>query len=58
MAEDVPSPINLQDMKTEREWAALYMSVAEQREALLSAGFVTVEQVLLKSGLVLHDAAL
>lgn len=36
----------------------LYMSVAEQREALLSAGFVTVEQVLLKSGLVLHDASL
>jgi predicted methyltransferase len=34
----------------------LYMSVAEQRQALLSAGFVTVEQVLLKSGLVLHNA--
>ena len=34
----------------------LFMSVAEQRHALLSAGFVTVEQVLLKSGLVLHNA--
>ena len=34
----------------------LYMSVAEQRQALLSAGFVTVEQVLLKNGLVLHNA--
>jgi len=34
----------------------LYMSVAEQRQALLSAGFVSVEQVMLKSGLVLHNA--
>ena len=34
----------------------LYMSVTEQRQALLSAGFATVEQVLLKSGLVLHNA--
>jgi SAM-dependent methyltransferase len=34
----------------------LYMSVAEQKQALLSAGFVTVEQVLLKNGLVLHNA--
>jgi SAM-dependent methyltransferase len=34
----------------------LYMSVAEQRQALLAAGFERVEQVLLKGGLVLHRA--
>jgi SAM-dependent methyltransferase len=34
----------------------LYMSVAEQRHALLAAGFERVEQVLLKGGLVLHRA--
>ncbi|MBY0469512.1 MAG: class I SAM-dependent methyltransferase [Burkholderiaceae bacterium] len=35
---------------------ALYMTVEEQRDALLSAGFPTVEQLLLKGGLVLHRA--
>ena len=35
----------------------LYMSVAEQRDALLVAGFARVEQVMLKGGLVLHRAA-
>lgn len=34
----------------------LYMTVAEQREALISAGFSKVEQLLLKGGLVLHCA--
>jgi SAM-dependent methyltransferase len=34
----------------------LYMTVAEQYEALLSAGFSRVEQRLLKGGLVLHHA--
>lgn len=34
----------------------LYMSVAEQRQALLSAGYGSVEQVMLKGGLVLHHA--
>lgn len=34
----------------------LYMSVAEQRDALLTVGFVGVEQRLLKGGLVLHLA--
>ena len=34
----------------------LYMSVAEQAEALKSAGFSKVEQVLLMGGLVLHRA--
>lgn len=33
----------------------LYMSVAEQRQALLDAGFGSVEQVMLKGGLVLHN---
>lgn len=32
----------------------LYMSVAEQRQALLAAGFGSVEQVMVKGGLVLH----
>jgi SAM-dependent methyltransferase len=36
--------------------AELYMTVDEQREALLSAGFIQVEQVLLRGGLVLHHA--
>ena len=36
--------------------AELYMTVDEQREALLGAGFTQVEQVLLKGGLVLHHA--
>jgi SAM-dependent methyltransferase len=34
----------------------LYMTVQEQRDALLSSGFSKVEQVLLKGGLVLHRA--
>jgi len=34
----------------------LYMTVEEQRAALLAAGFTQVEQVLLKGGLVLHQA--
>lgn len=34
----------------------LYMSVAEQKQSLLAAGFCSVEQVLLKGGLVLHNA--
>ncbi len=34
----------------------LYMSVAEQREALLTSGYGSVEQVMLKGGLVLHHA--
>ena len=34
----------------------LYMTVGEQREALVAAGFTQVEQVLLKGGLVLHQA--
>jgi len=32
----------------------LYMSVAEQREALLAAGFNQVEQIMIKGGLVMH----
>jgi SAM-dependent methyltransferase len=36
--------------------AELYMTVDEQREALLGAGFTHVKQVLLKGGLVLHHA--
>jgi len=32
------------------------MSVEEQRQALMDAGFTKVEQVLLKGGLVLHRA--
>jgi SAM-dependent methyltransferase len=35
---------------------ALYMSVAEQRQALLAAGFESVRQVMAKGGLVLHHA--
>ena len=34
----------------------LYMTVDQQREALLSAGFASVEAVLVKGGLVLHRA--
>lgn len=34
----------------------LYMTVAEQKAALMAAGFGRVEQVLLKGGLVLHQA--
>jgi len=34
----------------------LYMTAEEQRQALLSAGFAQVEQLLLKGGLVLHRA--
>lgn len=34
----------------------LYMSVVEQRQALLDSGFRSVQQVLLKGGLVLHRA--
>ena len=35
----------------------LYMSMSEQRQALLSSGFSRVEQVLLKGGLVFHHAS-
>ena len=35
----------------------LYMSVSEQRDALLVAGFAQVEQVMINDGLVLHRAA-
>ena len=35
----------------------LYMTVAEQREALIAAGFTTVKLLLLKGGLVLHSAS-
>ena len=35
----------------------LYMTVAEQREALIGAGFSRVELLLLKGGLVLHSAS-
>lgn len=34
----------------------LYMSVKEQRDALIAAGFARAEQLLLKGGLVLHLA--
>ena len=34
----------------------LYMTVAEQHAALVNAGFTTVEQLLLKGGLVLYHA--
>ena len=34
----------------------LYMSVEEQRSALLGAGFAKVEQLMLKGGLILHHA--
>ena len=34
----------------------LYMTVAQQREALLRAGFASVEPVLVKGGLALHRA--
>lgn len=36
--------------------AELYMTVEEQRNALQTAGFTRIEQVLLKGGLVLHRA--
>ena len=36
---------------------ALYMSVGEQEQALLAAGFKSVRQVMAKGGLVLHRAA-
>lgn len=36
---------------------ALYMSVVEQRQALIAAGFSSVHQVMTKGGLVLHHAA-
>ena len=35
---------------------ALYMSLAEQRQALLAAGFQSVNQLMAKGGLVLHHA--
>ncbi len=35
----------------------LYMSVAEQKQALLNAGFTHVEQIMLCGGMVLHRAA-
>lgn len=34
----------------------LFMSVEEQKQALLAAGFTRVEEVLMKGGLVLHRA--
>jgi hypothetical protein len=34
----------------------LYMTVAEQKAALESAGYASVRQVFLKGGLVLHNA--
>ena len=34
----------------------LYMSVEEQKQALLAGGFTSVKQVMLKGGLVLHNA--
>jgi SAM-dependent methyltransferase len=34
----------------------LYMSVEEQKQALLAAGFIWVEEILTKGGLVLHRA--
>jgi len=34
----------------------LYMSVEEQKQALLAAGFIRVEEILTKGGLVLHRA--
>jgi ubiquinone/menaquinone biosynthesis C-methylase UbiE len=38
------------------ENAELYMSAEEQQRTLLDAGFIRVEQVLVKGGLVLHRA--
>lgn len=35
---------------------ALYMTISEQRQALLDAGFEIVRQVMAKGGLVLHYA--
>lgn len=35
----------------------LYMTVDEQRQALLDSGFTSVEPILLKGGLVLHHAS-
>lgn len=35
----------------------LYMTVAEQRAALVAAGFSSVEQLMLKGGMVLHRAS-
>lgn len=34
----------------------LYMTIEEQKDALLAAGFTSVKQLLLKGGLVLHQA--
>ena len=34
----------------------LYMSVEEQKQAFLAAGFTRVDEVLIKGGLVLHRA--
>jgi len=34
----------------------LYMSVDEQRKALEAAGFAAVSRLLLKGGMVLHEA--
>lgn len=34
----------------------LYMSIDEQREALLAGGFIQVDQLLIKSELVMHRA--
>ena len=36
--------------------ADLYMTIEEQRLTLLSAGFSSVQQLLVKGGLVLHKA--
>jgi len=37
--------------------AQLYMSVEEQKQALLTAGFTQVEEILTRGGLVLHRAS-
>lgn len=50
--EDVPSPIDLQAAAD-----GLYMTVDEQRQALLAAGFMQVNELLRLRGMVLHRAA-
>lgn len=58
MIEDVPVTVDFRRMDHARGMSndRLYMTVDEQRLALLDAGFTDVTQVLLKSGLVLHRA--
>jgi len=38
------------------ENAQLYMTVEEQKQSLMTAGFVRVEEILVRGGLVLHRA--